>query len=187
MENGQITIEQMKTIFAEYEQEIKSNVGNQITLLRREIPMHTQQELQAPTEDTLDNFGVPFADGELDKPQAHSSFCFRNFVHNGRFWCVPESFHLPSRIKLRNGWRLWLQGLLGFQIEDKDNIARAAPIRSLRKFTNTLIPPETKKRFFHWCPIFKAIEETPGLDFQTTRQILMVTFLQIHFRMPCNI
>ncbi|KAI2510970.1 hypothetical protein MHU86_3442 [Fragilaria crotonensis] len=163
MENGQITLEQMKTIFSAYELEIKSYVKDQITLLRQEIPLQTHQE-QAPAEGTVDDFGVPFADGELDEPQAHSSFCFRNFAHGGRFWCVPEAFQLPSRIKLENGWRIWLQGLPGFQIEDRDHIARAAPIRPFRKFTNALLPAEVKKRFFlHWSPIFKAMEETPGL------------------------
>ena len=45
MENGQITSEQMKKIFTEYENEIKSYVGQQITLLRQEMPRRFQQEL----------------------------------------------------------------------------------------------------------------------------------------------
>ena len=71
MENGQITLEQMKTIFSAYEMEIKSYVKDQITLLRQEIPLQTHQE-QAPAEGTVDDFGVPFADGELDEPQAQT-------------------------------------------------------------------------------------------------------------------
>ena len=167
MENGQITTEQMKAIFAEYETEIKSYVGNQIASLRQEMPMRLSHKPAAPAaEDNFNDFGVPFAEGELEsQPHNASTTCFRNFAHGGRFWCVPETFQLPSRTKLENGWRIWIQGLPGFQIEDRDHIARAAPIRPFRKFANAMLPPEIKQRFcLYWSPIFRVMEETPGLE-----------------------
>ena len=168
LENGQITTEQMNTImntmFDRYETRMKTYIGDQITMLRQEMPVCLNRE-PVPAEDNLDDFGLPFADGEPE-PQPHStSAVFRNFVHNGRFWCVPETFELPSRIKLENGWRLWVQGLPGFQIEGRDHLARAAPIRPFRKFTNAMLPPDIKRRFcLHWSPIFKVMEEAPGLE-----------------------
>jgi hypothetical protein len=78
---------------------------------------------------------------------------------------VPETFGLPMRVKLENGWRLWVQGLPGFQIEDGDHMTRAAPIRPFRKFTNDMLPPEIKRTYgLHWSPILKEMEETPGLE-----------------------
>jgi hypothetical protein len=166
MENGQITMEQIKNVFLEYENGIKTFVGEQITLLRNEMPVLIQQEPTPREEDTLDDFGVPFADGEQEEPQQpQSTTVFRNFAHSGRFWFVPKLFKLPRRVKLETGWRLWVQGLPGFQMEDGDHIARAAPIRPFRKFKNGMLPPEVKKTFgLHWSPIFKVMEETPGLE-----------------------
>jgi hypothetical protein len=113
--------------------------------LNYKMPMQLQQE-PAAEEGTIDDFGVPFADGGQE-PQPQSSIEFQKFAHGGRFWNVPKLFELPTRVKLENGWRLWVQGLPGFQIEDKDHIARAAPIWPFQKFTNDMLPPDVKKLF----------------------------------------
>jgi hypothetical protein len=149
------------------------------------MPLQIQQQPGAE-EAPVDDFGIPFADSEQE-PQPQSTIVFRNFAHGGRFWNVPKTFQLPTRVKLENGWRLWVQGLPGFQIEDEDHIARAAPIRPFRKFTNNMLPPEVKTSFgLHWSPIFKVMEETPGLEIPNDPSSIDSDFLMNSFALAKN-
>lgn len=116
-------------------------------------------------------FGVPFADGELDEPQAHScSFCFQNLAVD--FGVYPRHFSYLQKLnwKIGGGYGCSANFSPGFPIKDREH--------------NTMLHPEVEKRALSSKKLWRKLLV---LWFQATRRILRVTFLQIHFLVPWNI
>jgi hypothetical protein len=167
-ENGQLTAGRMNTILAEFEERINGQFVD-LNLKVGEV----RQALPHGRNDT-DNFELPHQeeqphDGNLpfagEEEQNETPVNYRTYAHGGRFWHVPGRFKLPLKVRLRDGWRLWMKGMPGFETLNEDMIAQAAPIRPFRLFSNALLPPDMKNIFnLHWRPIFSLMEQTPGLE-----------------------
>jgi len=89
----------------------------------------------------------------------------RIYMHRGRFWHVPEHFQLDNRMKLRPAFRLWLEGMPGHEIRDPTGRKMAAPIRPFRLLKSTFLPKSVKQKLeVAWRPIFKLMEQAPGVN-----------------------
>jgi hypothetical protein len=197
IDNGHLTMDTLKSVLESHSESIQNFVSERIDELKDSIPRlqelnvqqggtssggHNNQPTTASsylesTDEVIDVLDCS-AGGEGSRRQ----ITFRSYHYGGKLnWHVPNGFAFPSNVNLDSGWRLWLIGM-SFESVGPDGVIFNSPIRPFRKLNPSFLPTEAKKILkLHWQPIFRLMEQAPGLqineDFsQITSQDLMKSF-----------
>ena len=115
----------------------------------------------------------------------------RIYGWGGRLYHVPKGFKFPMKIKIRNGWSLWVDGQPGFEEKCEDNegnvLMKKAPIRPFRLMSRNMLPPNLRDQYsITWCRIFKLMEKAPGLSLSTQVHSTSSNELERTFNMGYN-
>jgi len=97
IENGQVTMHQMKNMFSEFQKSIKEDVTSQIQNLNIPTPQNN---------DVIDD-KVVLSGKTIDHHSKEPNGTL--FFWNNRFWEVPKGFDFPTKVNLRMGFEFWLQ------------------------------------------------------------------------------
>jgi hypothetical protein len=112
--------------------------------------------------------GVPL----LQQPQATSATVFDSsstpdqwrYCYGGRFYSVPQGFELPTKLKLRAAFGLWINGdpsLKSYQKppgRSEEKVLTATPIKAYRLIQSKMLPKDIARKFkVSWMPILKLM------------------------------
>ena len=97
---------------------------------------------------------------QIDASSAPVVASANQFLYRGKYWCVPESFQFPHEMNRLNGWRMWLCGI----VVVSNNVAYK--IKPFHSFKGLDFAEKAVEREFttKWKPIFKLMEQCPGLE-----------------------
>jgi hypothetical protein len=186
LEQGQLTGEKLQEILGAFQSNIVSFVGEKMDELAVLRPP-AEQEAEVDADEGGD---FAFMDGSDEvvveeevvaaggngPTRAAAIVRYRTYSHSGRFWHVPKGFQFPLDTTLKQGWRMWLEGLPTHQsqvVTDGETTTRASPIRPFRLLKSKLLPvgPVRSELCLKWQPIFRMMEEAPLLSIPPSNRI----------------
>ncbi|KAI2498280.1 hypothetical protein MHU86_16207 [Fragilaria crotonensis] len=190
--NGQMTADRMNFILDDFRKHMEhlldcrmSKLHSKIDSIRTHLLRYGQTNNTSGDDISIGNNtdgGVDFA-GEEEQISNHGGGAiYRVYSHNGHFWQVPKPFEFPTQVDLRGAFRLWLKGMPGYEIETKDSVSKAAPIRPFRLLDPKMLPKSVRAVFhLHWEPILQMMCQTPGLDIPRNPSTITATqFLELY-------
>ena len=86
------------------------------------------------------------------------------YCYSSQFWDVPKDFSFQKNPTRKVGWEFWLKGNLNNEVLI-DVCKKRAPLKPFRKFDHRRLPKKERNVFCSsWKPIFKFMQQTPGLQ-----------------------
>ena len=166
--NGQVTADRMNIILDDFKKRVEdlleirmSKLDSKIDRIHIELSRNGQSNKISDSEALDIHVTVVGIAGEEEI--LHGGAKFRLYSHAGRFWHVPQTFVFPTQVDLRGAFRLWLKGMPGYEIEQKDSKApQAAPIRPFRLLDPKMLPQPVRTVFhLHWEPVLQIMSQSP--------------------------
>jgi hypothetical protein len=163
-------------LILEGQEATKTFVGEWIDALQTTVTVAMQNLVAPVTDNDDDDFeggdndpaAGTFTDGQEDNTveQPALGSRFRSYAHGGRFWDTPPDFEFaPEMHPFGNGLTLWIVGLPGYTIKAQDGSTLAAPVQPFRSLKPKLLPAKLRSQYLvNWRPIFKMMEEAPGIN-----------------------
>lgn len=129
-----------------------SILQNVVDALKKDLFEKIESIMIKPSEtDTQPE--IPLVTGEVKVPSRNQ------FVYNGAFWHLPESFQFPDGATRYSGWKKWLVGAIHI-----DGTQRWR-VKPYCKLVGKDIPSKVQQKIFknEWKPIYSKMMEAPGL------------------------
>jgi hypothetical protein len=85
------------------------------------------------------------------------------YCYGGRFYCVPKGFELPTKLKLRAAFGLWINGDPSRKSYQKppgriEEVLTVTPIKPYRLIQSGMLPKDVSSKFrVSWMPILKMM------------------------------
>jgi hypothetical protein len=106
-----------------------------------------------PSDDINHSTDIPLISTTVNTPSP------TQFVYNGAFWFLPESFQFPDGATRYSGWKKWLVGAIHIEGVQRWRI------KPYHKLLGKDIPSKVQQKIFknEWKPIFSKMMEAPGM------------------------
>ena len=140
IENGTLTRPAVERLFDSFGKQFETHISAKIDSVLRSVVQ--------PPEVTAEQVEVVQQETHLNRDSDSGKYPL--FYYDGQFWQVPRGFKLPTKVKRKQGWELWLCGMTTHD---------AQQLRPFRLFQPKFLPKKVKTKFkTEWQPIMRKME-----------------------------
>ena len=154
LENGQVTRPAVEKLFEEFGEKFGTEVSAKIDSVLRSVVAQNPQN------------SVPVHEGEHDFDDINSEMTggYPLFNYDGKFMQVPQNFSLPTKVKRKKAWELWICGMVTC---DGDRI------RPFRFFKLSMLPKAVQTKFkTEWQPILRKMQAGAGIPLPSNGDLI---------------
>ena len=154
LENGQVTRPAVEKLFQEFGEKFGTEVSTKIDSVLRSVVAQNHQN------------SVPVEDRGYENEDTNHEMTggYPLFNYDGKFMQVPQNFSLPTKVKRKKAWELWICGMVTC---DGDRI------RPFRFFKLSMLPKAVQTKFkTEWQPILRKMQQGAGIPLPSNGDLI---------------
>ena len=168
--NGNITRPAVEKLFDDFSKRFQTSVTEKIDTVVRNIVAQNSQNSGTPQTEQL---AVLDGDGM-------ESGRYPIFNYNGKLMQVPKDFMLPTKVKRKKAWELWVCGMVTGVLND-------TRIRPFLFFKLSMLPKKVQTKFkTEWQPILRKMEAGVDIILPMNGDLINAALIDKTFRMATN-
>ena len=139
IENGNLTRPAVEVLFEQFGRQFETHITKKIDDVVRNV-------VQPPV---VQQSQVPVVTEGINPNDPRDSGQFPLYYYDGQYWQVPFEFKLPTKMKRKQAWEMWLCGMTTPDLQ---------VICPFRLFKMRMLPKQIKNKFkVQWQPILRKM------------------------------